>query len=145
MNKFTFNCPDQELRDIGVGPNHIWCKNIPKEHIKLKKSWSVQGCLVQHSDAPIPISPLICTYMLKDVLRNPGPYTNMLLILHYSFCILKNGGTSERYTENFLQMATIVFLIAFVPLQTSDSNGKKCVVVVVAPMCSFMKSGQKIS
>ena len=76
--------------------------------------------------------PLVCTLHVEGCTVQPRAIHKYATILHYSFCILKNGATSECYTENFLQMATIVFWMAFVTLQTSDSNGKKCVVVVVA-------------
>ena len=144
---FTFNRPDQELRDVGVGANHIWCKNIPKEHIKLKKL-----DLVQHSGSPIPISPLVCTLHVEGCTAQSMGVHKYATYFALLICILENGGTSERYTENFLQMVTIVFWMAFVPLQTSDSKWQKmchCLhsphVYKSYPSTSFMKSGQKVN
>ena len=78
---------------MGVGANHIWCKNIPKEHIKLKKL-----DLVQHSGSPIPISPLVCTLHVEGcTAQSMGVHKYATYTLHRKFSADGNNSILDGF------------------------------------------------
>ena len=92
----------------------VWEILDPPLHVTLLNTQIITGIFTStifhnqnvQSETLIPFLYTPCVVPKYHLLRTvqPGAYTNMLPILHYPFCALENGGTSECYTWQIVRL-----------------------------------------